>query len=175
MNWDSWGDAARFCNWLQNGQPTGAEGAGTTETGSYTLNGATTTAGLFGITHNAGSTYWIPTENEWYKSAYYAGGGTVSTANGTTDAAGYWFYPTQADNNGSDLPKSTLSTTGTNNANFNSVGLNSPNLWPLTRLATSPALQAITAPTIKAATSITSPRRRLPFPRIVSGRERAWR
>ena len=24
----SWGDAARFCNWLQNGQPTGAEGRG---------------------------------------------------------------------------------------------------------------------------------------------------
>ena len=38
----SWGDAARFCNWLQNGQPTGAEGNGTTETGAYTLNGAVT-------------------------------------------------------------------------------------------------------------------------------------
>ena len=37
----SWGDAARFANWLQNGQPTGAEGPGTTETGAYTLNGAT--------------------------------------------------------------------------------------------------------------------------------------
>ena len=28
----SWGDSARFANWLQNGQPTGVEGAGTTET-----------------------------------------------------------------------------------------------------------------------------------------------
>ena len=37
----SWGDAARFCNWLQNDQPDGAEGPGTTETGAYTLNGAT--------------------------------------------------------------------------------------------------------------------------------------
>ena len=35
----TWGDAARFCNWLQNGQPTGGEGPGTTETGAYTLNG----------------------------------------------------------------------------------------------------------------------------------------
>jgi formylglycine-generating enzyme required for sulfatase activity len=34
----SWGDAARFANWLTNGQPTGLEGAGTTETGSYDLN-----------------------------------------------------------------------------------------------------------------------------------------
>ncbi len=36
----SWGDAVRFTNWLYNGQPTGAEGNGTTETGSYTLNGS---------------------------------------------------------------------------------------------------------------------------------------
>ena len=26
----TWGNAARFCNWQQNGQPTGAEGNGTT-------------------------------------------------------------------------------------------------------------------------------------------------
>ena len=38
----TWGDAARFCNWLQNGQPTNlGEAAGSTETGAYTLNGAT--------------------------------------------------------------------------------------------------------------------------------------
>ena len=37
----TWGDAARFCNWLQNGQPTGAEGNGTTETGANTLSGDT--------------------------------------------------------------------------------------------------------------------------------------
>ena len=34
----TWADAARFCNWLQNGQPASPEGAGTTETGAYTLN-----------------------------------------------------------------------------------------------------------------------------------------
>ena len=44
----SWGDAARFCNWLQNGQPTYSGGnlgevAGSTETGAYTLNGDMTT------------------------------------------------------------------------------------------------------------------------------------
>ncbi len=52
----TWGDAARFCNWLQNNQPTGAEGSGTTETGAYTLNGATTNAALMAITRNAGAT-----------------------------------------------------------------------------------------------------------------------
>ncbi|MFZ9936711.1 MAG: formylglycine-generating enzyme family protein [Luteolibacter sp.] len=61
----SWFDAARFANWLANGQGSG----GDTETGSYTLNGAT--SGI--ITANAGAQVYIPTENEWYKAAYYNG------------------------------------------------------------------------------------------------------
>lgn len=60
----SWFDAARFANWLANGQ-----GSGDTETGSYTLNGAT--SGI--ITANAGAQVYIPTEDEWYKAAYYNG------------------------------------------------------------------------------------------------------
>jgi len=67
----SWGDAARFTNWLANDQPNGAEGPGTTETGSYTLNGATTIADLNAVLRNANATWVIPTENEWYKAAYY--------------------------------------------------------------------------------------------------------
>jgi formylglycine-generating enzyme len=38
VNMIDWGDAARFVNWLANGQPAGQQGPGTTETGSYTLN-----------------------------------------------------------------------------------------------------------------------------------------
>ena len=69
----SWGDAARFCNWLQNGQSTsGTEAAGTTETGAYTLSGGTSDAALLAITRNANATYFIPSENEWYKAAYYS-------------------------------------------------------------------------------------------------------
>ena len=46
----SWGDAARFCNWLDNGQPTsGTEATGTTETGAYTLNGGTSDAALMAV------------------------------------------------------------------------------------------------------------------------------
>jgi formylglycine-generating enzyme len=101
----SWGDAARFANWLQNGQPNGAEGPGTTETGAYTLNGAVTTAALTAVTRNANATIFLPTEDEWYKAAYYKGGGTD---------AGYWLYPTQSDT----APINILSATGTNNANF---------------------------------------------------------
>jgi sulfatase modifying factor 1 len=81
----SWFDAARFTNWLGNGQPTGAQGAGTTETGAYTLNGAT--SGIF--TRNAGATWGIPSENEWYKAAYYD-----PSPNG--GSGGYWLYPTRS-------------------------------------------------------------------------------
>ena len=37
VNYVPWVSAIRFCNWLQNGQPTGLEGPGTTETGAYAL------------------------------------------------------------------------------------------------------------------------------------------
>jgi formylglycine-generating enzyme required for sulfatase activity len=60
----SWFDAARMANWMMNGQ-----GSGDTETGAYTLNGAT--SGV--VLANAGAQVYIPTENEWYKAAYYNG------------------------------------------------------------------------------------------------------
>jgi formylglycine-generating enzyme len=86
VNLVSWGDAARFCNWLQNGQPTGAQGPGTTETGAYTLGGGTSNAALMAITRESAATSFIPTEDEWYKAAYH------NMAAGT--AASYFDYPT---------------------------------------------------------------------------------
>jgi formylglycine-generating enzyme required for sulfatase activity len=79
----SWYDAARFSNWLSNGQPTGLQTVGTTESGSYTLTGNT---GL--ISYNGTGLYRLPSESEWYKAAYYQ----PFTAGGDTD--GYWLYPT---------------------------------------------------------------------------------
>ena len=76
----NWFDAARFANWINNGATNGAS----TETGAYTLNGATN--GI--ITTNAGATWYLPSEDQWYKAAYYKGGGTN---------AGYWASPTQSD------------------------------------------------------------------------------
>ena len=102
----SWGDAARFCNWLQNGQPNAPEGNGTTETGAYTMNGGTSDAALMAVTRNAGATYFIPTENEWYKAAYYD-----PTLNART--GGYWLYPTKSN----AAPINTLPDTG-DHANF---------------------------------------------------------
>jgi formylglycine-generating enzyme required for sulfatase activity len=104
----TWGDAARFCNWLQNGQLTVAQGGlAITETGAYTLSGATSNAALMLINRNAGAKYFIPSENEWYKAAYYS-----PTLN--SGAGGYWTYPTKSNTAPINVPSST----GTNNANF---------------------------------------------------------
>jgi formylglycine-generating enzyme required for sulfatase activity len=106
----SWGDAARFANWLHNGQPTGAQDASTTEDGSYTLNGAITDVDLASVTRNAGATWWIPSENEWYKAAYHKNDGVTGN---------YWDYPTGTDSDpGRDL---TEITNPGNNANYHAA------------------------------------------------------
>ena len=85
----SWYDAARFTNWLANGQ-----GSGSMETGAYTLNG---NSGI--ITVNVGATVYIPSEDEWYKAAYYNGGtsayslypngqNTITTADANYNSSG---------------------------------------------------------------------------------------
>jgi formylglycine-generating enzyme len=74
--WVDWLKAARFANWMNNGQVSGS-----TETGAYTLNG---TFSATGIQRNVNAKVWLPSENEWYKAAYYSGTGS-----------NYWLYPTQ--------------------------------------------------------------------------------
>jgi formylglycine-generating enzyme required for sulfatase activity len=76
----SWYDAARFTNWMHNGQ-----GSGSTETGAYTLTGNT---GL--IIKNVGATVWLPSESEWYKAAYY------DPNKGGAGVGGYWAQANQS-------------------------------------------------------------------------------
>jgi sulfatase modifying factor 1 len=96
----NWFSAARFVNWLANGQPVGAQSSATTEDGAYDLSD-TDISGLAPVKNstnpNTGQApiFWIPTENEWYKAAYYKGNGTSS---------GYWAYPTQSDEEPGNLP-----------------------------------------------------------------------
>ena len=49
VNYVSWGDAARFANWLHNGQLTGLQDLTTTEDGAYFLDGATSAEALGGF------------------------------------------------------------------------------------------------------------------------------
>jgi len=69
VNYVSFYSALRFANWLHNGQLTGAQDASTTEDGAYTFSGMWT-AGA----RNADATIFLPSEDEWYKAAYYDAG-----------------------------------------------------------------------------------------------------
>ena len=108
VNYVSFFDAMRFANWLENGQPTGGSG---TESGVYTIgNGVNETRA-------PGATFFIPSEDEWYKAAYHqpaAQGG---------DADDYWLYPT-ASNSVPTIATANavgdISNPGANVANYNS-------------------------------------------------------
>jgi hypothetical protein len=130
-------DACRFANWLDNGQPTGAEGPGTTETGTYTL----TPTGIANntVTRNAGATWAVTSENEWYKAAYYTPLG--GTGNGNPN---YWLYPTQSN------------TISPSQANYYTFG---PPMTTIRRPLDRSLIPAITAPTIRAVTCISGTNR----------------
>lgn len=78
VNYVSFYDAMRFSNWMHNGQ-----GAGDTEAGAYNVAAGGLTV------HSSIAQYWIPTEDEWNKAAYYD-----PTLNG--GLGGYYLYPTMS-------------------------------------------------------------------------------
>ncbi|MDR1279240.1 MAG: formylglycine-generating enzyme family protein, partial [Opitutaceae bacterium] len=99
VNYVSVYDAMRFTNWLTNGATTGAD----TETGMYTLSegsaipsnptvgrnidvNGTTLTGTGDLSGVTGTVWALPSEDEWYKAAYY-----------NVDTSEYSLYP-----NGSD-------------------------------------------------------------------------
>lgn len=87
VNFLTFWDCCRFANWLGNGQLNGAQDATTTEDGAYTLNGYTGANGS-AIKRNAGWTWAVTSENEWYKAAYYDPN--------KLGGPGYWQFPTQS-------------------------------------------------------------------------------
>ena len=68
ISYVDWFSAARFSNWIANGQPTGLQTGTTTENGAYALNGATsgTAPAANAINPNtaAAPLFSLPTENE---------------------------------------------------------------------------------------------------------------
>jgi formylglycine-generating enzyme required for sulfatase activity len=84
VNYVSFWDAARFANWLNNGQ-----GSAGTETGSYTLGSVTNPVNT-SVTRNEGANWVVTSENEWVKAAYY------DPNKGGPGVGGYWLYPTQS-------------------------------------------------------------------------------
>lgn len=115
----TWLDAARFANWMANGQPSGAQNSGTTENGAYNLNGAMSGNAVIknSVNPNTGQTpsYSIPTYDEWYKAAYYS-------PQLNAGAGGYYLYATESNtapgniigntpNNANNFPATTLCVT----------------------------------------------------------------
>ena len=104
-NYTSWYDSIRFANWMNNGQ-----GNGDTETGAYTLGtlGPGSIPVTPPLTHNAGSQIWLPTQNEWYKAAFYDPG-----------SSSYFLYPTSSN----IVPTASGPTAAPNSANYNEQNL----------------------------------------------------
>lgn len=109
VNFVSWFDVARFANWLHNGRSAGSASPGTTENGAYDLTSNPTEP----VSRKSGALYFIPTENEWYKAAYYKG----------FISGGYWTYPTKSNIAPGKIPGAVP-----NNVNYNIDNLLYPKL-----------------------------------------------
>jgi formylglycine-generating enzyme required for sulfatase activity len=107
VNYVSWGDAARFANWLHNNQPIGAQGPATTEDGAYYLNGAMSNEALLAVTRKANWKWALTSEDEFYKAAYHKNDGNTGN---------YFDYPTSSDSEPSNVL--TMASDPGNNATF---------------------------------------------------------
>jgi formylglycine-generating enzyme len=111
----TWYSAIRFSNWMNNGQ-----GNGDTETGAYTLlhDGSASPTPIPSnanlISRQPGATIFLPSENEWYKAAYY---------NPSTHS--YFQYPTSTDTTPTPSPPTSIP----NHANFFSPNPEDPPLF----------------------------------------------
>ena len=99
----TWYEAAAFVNFLNTNSGKTAAYDLTFSSGSWSMalwsSEQAWTAGGTNLYRNKDAFYFLPSENEWYKAAYYKGGGTN---------AGYWLYPTAS----SSVP--TAEASGTN-------------------------------------------------------------
>ncbi len=85
VNFVSFWDAARFANWLHNGQ-----GNADTETGAYTLTPDTIANNT--VVRNAGWQWALPSVDEWYKAAFH------QPADQGGDVDSFWRYTTMSNN-----------------------------------------------------------------------------
>jgi surface protein len=81
VNFTTWYMAASYCNWMHN--KVSDPNTTTTNTGAYDLSLDDNL-----IVRASDSYYSLPSDNEWFKAAYYKGGSTD---------AGYWTYATRSD------------------------------------------------------------------------------
>jgi len=112
VNYINWFSSVRYINWLSNNKPTGVPGTSTTEDGVYTLSNFII-QGTNKPSPNNKNSYWLPSEDEWYKAAYY-------TNNKNGSGPGYWAYATQSDS----IPDSVVvDSSGTANNTFSNPNI----------------------------------------------------
>jgi len=108
----SWYEAAAFVNWLNTSAGNTAAYSLTFSNSSWSMalqsSSNAWTAGGTNLYRNKNAFYFLPSENEWYKAAYYKGGGTN---------AGYWLYPTAS----SSAPTAVASGTNAGSAVYNAA------------------------------------------------------
>lgn len=115
VSYVSWFDAARFANWMANGKPTNLSAKvdidAAIDVGAYTLGGAISGAAPTKNSINpqtlTAPTFYIPSENEWFKAAFYS-----PTLNDNT--GGYHQYATQT----SGTPPDNLIGSNANQVNY---------------------------------------------------------
>ena len=130
VNFVNWLSAARMCNWLHNNKS-----ASGTESGSYALDGNLTG---WDFNRSNDAKYVIPSNNEWYKAAYYKSGNTN---------AGYWLYPTQNDTAPSCVSASIIGDGPVTNID--------PSPTPTKTLTPTPTTTSTTTPSATIASTVT--------------------
>ena len=108
----SWYEAAAFVNWLNTSTGKTAAYDLAWDGSAWSMNlwssGDAWQAGGENLYRNKNASYFLPSDNEWYKAAYYKGGGTN---------AGYFLYPTAS----SSVPTAVASGTGAGTAVYNNA------------------------------------------------------
>jgi formylglycine-generating enzyme required for sulfatase activity len=96
-SWNSWYQAAAFVNWLNTSQGYAPAYNLTWNGSSYTMAlwpaAQAWTLGGTNLYRNANCCYFLPSENEWYKAAYYDPTLPNSRASLGRPPGGYWHYP----------------------------------------------------------------------------------
>lgn len=143
ITYTSYTRSVRFCNWMENGQPIGLEGPGTTETGSFDITHQTnyatniitnyirdftgkitgtnyiTNVVITGIsvdvTSITNARWSLPTEDQWYKAAYYKKN-TVGLDGFVNSDSLYYTYGTAS----SEMPNNSIAgaASSQNSANY---------------------------------------------------------
>lgn len=128
VNYIDWFRGARVANWLHNGGltygSTDNSASAPQNIGAYTLGTATSGTAP---AKNADALFWIPTENEWYKAAYYNPTLNSGTGGYTVYGNGFDSIPTAVTADVTGIGSASSGTIGSGTGNF--ANINNGAVW----------------------------------------------